>query len=50
MDIVQYEWQVGLLNSICFLEQLKNTKKEQTHHIPKSFQNLYRYLLYEMKI
>ena len=27
---------------------LKNTKKEQTHHVPKSFQNLYRYLHYQM--
>lgn len=34
----------GLLNPACFLGWLKNTKKEQTHDIPKSFRNLYRYL------
>ena len=34
----------GLLNPACFLGWLKNIKKEQTHNVPKSFRNLYRYL------
>ena len=33
-----------------FFRWLKNTKKEQTRMISKSFQNLYRYLLYETKV
>ena len=37
------EWKI-MEGGLCFLGWLKNIKKEQTHNIPKSFRNLYRYL------